>query len=142
FKPPIPPEAMLARNTTNPYPKDAKDTAETRRRTVYMFHKRVVQHPLMQAFDGPDAAVTCGRRSITTVAPQALALLNDTFLRDRAADFAKRLLADGSTNPDAWVMRAFQLALSRAPSDVERTTMAQFIQNQMDHRALREKSLS
>ena len=115
YKPPIPPEAMLARNTKDPYPKDARDTESTRRRTVYMFHKRVVQHPLMQAFDGPEAAVSCGRRGITTVAPQALALLNDTFLRDRAADLARRLLAESDATPEAWVTRGFELALSRPP---------------------------
>ena len=103
FKPPIPPEAMVARNTKSPYPQDARDTPATRRRTVYMFHKRVVQHPLMQAFDGPDAAVSCGRRNNTTVAPQALALLNDPFVRDRAADFARRLLAEGDATPERWV---------------------------------------
>jgi hypothetical protein len=32
----------------DPYPKDLKDTPATRRRSVYMFHKRVVQQPLMQ----------------------------------------------------------------------------------------------
>src|SRR4029077_19008947 len=94
FKPPIPPEAMLARNTKAPYPRDAVDSNATRRRSVYLFHKRVVQHPLLQAFDGPDAAVSCGRRSVTTVAPQALALLNDRFFRDRAADLARRLLVE------------------------------------------------
>ncbi|HAV61331.1 MAG TPA: hypothetical protein DCY13_03090, partial [Verrucomicrobiales bacterium] len=44
FKPPIPAEALQARNVKDPYPKDAKDTPETRRRTIYMFHKRV-GHP-------------------------------------------------------------------------------------------------
>ena len=53
FKPPIPPEAMLARNTKDPYPKDARDTDATRRRTVYMFHKRVVQHPLLAGVRWP-----------------------------------------------------------------------------------------
>ena len=80
-----------------------------------MFHKRVVQYPLLQAFDGPDAAVSCGRRNITTVAPQALALLNDPFLRDRAADFARRLLAEGDATPEGWVTRGFELALVAAP---------------------------
>ena len=56
-----------------------------------MFHKRVVQHPLMQAFDGPDAQASCGRRENTTVAPQALALLNDQFIRSRPMDLATRL---------------------------------------------------
>ena len=81
-------DAMQARNVTNPYPQDAKDSAATRRRTVYMFHKRVVQYPLMQAFDAPDAQASCGRRENTTVAPQALALLNDRFVR-------QHLRADG-----------------------------------------------
>ena len=87
----------------------------TRRRTVYMFHKRVVQHPLMQAFDGPDAAVSCGRRNVTTVAPQALALLNDTFLRDRAADLARRLLAEGGATPEGWVTRGLRAGPLAAP---------------------------
>ena len=140
FKPPIPPEAMLARNTKDPYPKDARDTEATRRRTVYMFHKRVVQHPLMQAFDGPDAAVSCGRRNITTVAPQALALLNDTFLRDRAADLARRLLAEGDATPEGWVTRGFELALSRPPSDAERAASVQFLETQIRRRSARDKS--
>lgn len=141
FKPPIPAEAMLARNTKSPYPLDARDTPATRRRTVYMFHKRVVQHPLMQAFDGPDAAVSCGRRSNTTVAPQALALLNDTFLRDRAADFARRLLAESGPKPADCINRAYWLALARPPTELERKNSLRFVDHQLERRA-REKSLS
>jgi mono/diheme cytochrome c family protein len=142
FKPPIPPEAMLARNTKDPYPKDASDTPATRRRTVYMFHKRVVQHPLMQAFDGPEAAVSCGRRSVTTVAPQALALLNDTFLRDRATDLARRLVAESDATPDGRVTRGFELALARPPREAERTAAVQFLATQTRRRLARDKSLS
>src|SRR5256714_3645091 len=115
FRAPVAPEAIQARNMTDPYPKALKDPPATRRRSVYMFHKRVVQHPLMQAFDGPDAAVSCGRRNVTTVAPQALALLNDTFVRDRAADFARRLLAEGGAKPQDWIDPGFMLRLSRPP---------------------------
>ncbi len=142
FKPPIPPEAILARNTKDPYPKDARDTESTRRRSVYMFHKRVVQHPLMQAFDAPDAVVSCGRRDITTVAPQALALLNDTFLRDRAVDLGRRLLAEGGSTPEGWVTRGFELAVSRAPSDAERAASVQFLEAQLNRRSARDKSPS
>ena len=131
---------MQARNTKDPYPKDAKDTPATRRRTVYMFHKRVVQHPFMQAFDGPDGAVTCGRRSITTVAPQALELLNDSFVRDRASDFAKRLLREKEVQER--VMAAFQLALSRPPTDTELQTSIAFIDRQFARRCERDKTVS
>ncbi|HZN34187.1 MAG TPA: DUF1553 domain-containing protein, partial [Pirellulaceae bacterium] len=142
FKPPIPAEAIVARNTKDPYPQDAKDMSDTRRRTVYMFHKRVVQNPLMQVFDGPDAAVSCGRRTTTTVAPQALALLNDRLLRERAADFARRLLAECSEEPAQQVERAFWLALSRAPSDSERAASVTFLESQRRQRAERDTSAS
>ena len=142
FKPPIPPEAMQARNTTDPYPKDARDTPATRRRTVYMFHKRVVQHPLLQAFDAPDAAVACARRSCTTVAPQALALLNDPFLRDRAADFARRLAAEVGAQREDQIHRAFLLALSRPPSENELAKSLEFLDTQVKRRAARDPASS
>jgi hypothetical protein len=140
FKPPIPPEAMLARNTKDPYPKNLVESRATHRRSVYLFHKRVVQYPLMQAFDGPDAAVTCSRRNTTTVAPQALALLNDRFFRDQAAEFARRLLAEGGTDPQAWVDRSFRLALSRRPSAHECTACVQFLERQVQNRKARDPS--
>src|SRR5213078_2300328 len=115
-KSPIAPEAIQARNMTDPYPKDLKDAPATRRRSVYMFHKRVVQHPLMQAFDGPDAQASCGRRENTTVAPQALALLNDRFVRARSMDFAERVGQEAGAKSDAQVRLAWRLALGREPS--------------------------
>jgi hypothetical protein len=119
FKAPVAPEAIQARNMKDPYPKDLKDTPATRRRSVYMFHKRVVQQPLMQAFDGPDAQASCGRRENTTVAPQALALLNDKFVRARALDFAQRVEKEAGMEPEAQVRLAWRLALGREPSTDE-----------------------
>ncbi len=138
FKAPIPKEAMQARNTKDPYPMDVKDSPATRRRTVYMFHKRVVQHPMMQAFDGPDAQTSCGRRSQTTVAPQALALLNDSFMRERAMDFAKRLMKDG-TNEQDWVKGGFEIALGREPTAMELAESVKFVQRQIERRQERKK---
>ncbi len=119
FKAPIAPEAIQARNVKDPYPKDIKDTPETRRRSIYMFHKRVVQNPLMQAFDGPDAQASCGRRENTTVAPQALALLNDKFVRARAIELAERVfkITGGTSEENARV--AWRITLGREPSPNE-----------------------
>ena len=135
FKPPIPKEAMQARNLQDPYPVNVQDSKETRRRTVYMFHKRVVQHPMMQAFDAPDSAVTCSRRSSTTVAPQALVLLNDPIIRDRAETFAQRLLSETSGDMTALVERSFWLALSRPPSQSEWQASIAFLEAQVKRRA-------
>ena len=137
FKPPIPSEAMQARNEKNPYPKNAKDTSETRRRSIYMFHKRVVQYPLMQAFDAPDAQSSCGRRMNTTVAPQALALLNDPFVRLRAKELAQRVETQAGGDVEAQVRHLFQLCLSREPNPGEVTDATTFLVAQTEARQQR-----
>jgi hypothetical protein len=137
FKPPIPAEAMVARNTKSPYPADAKDDAATRRRSVYMFHKRVVPYPLLQAFDRPDAQQSCGRRDQTTVAPQSLALLNDAFVRTRAVEMASRLMGEEGGEATR-IQRAFELALSRAPTASEGSAAIEFLKSQTDRRQARD----
>jgi hypothetical protein len=138
FKPPIAADAIVARNVKTPYPKDAQDTPETRRRSVYMFHKRVVPYPLLAAFDRPDLLKTCGRRDTTTIAPQALALLNDGFVRGRSLDFADRLVQESGDDRAAIVASAFALALGRTPADSERQASVAFIQSQVERRQQRE----
>jgi len=135
-KAPIAPEAIQARNMKDPYPKDVKDTPATHRRSIYMFHKRVVQHPLMQAFDGPDAQASCGRRENTTVAPQALALLNDKFVRARAMDFAQRIGKEAGA--ETQVRLAWRLALGREPSATELEWATGFINAQLRQRSTRD----
>ncbi|MGE0756656.1 MAG: PSD1 and planctomycete cytochrome C domain-containing protein [Pirellulaceae bacterium] len=137
FKPPIAIEAMQARNVKNPYPGDVQDTPASCRRTIYMFHKRVVQYPLLQAFDAPDGQVSCGRRFNTTVAPQALALLNDPFVRLRAAELARRAAAEGGGDVAGQVRRAWVLALAREPSAQELAELTTFVAEQESARQQR-----
>jgi hypothetical protein len=137
-KAPIAPEAIQARNMKDPYPKDLKETPATCRRSIYMFHKRVVQHPLMQAFDGPDAQASCGRRENTTVAPQALALLNDKFIRARAMDFAQRVEKGAGAEPEPQVRLTWRLALGREPSTGELNSGTAFIIAQIQQRSMRD----
>jgi hypothetical protein len=103
-----------------------------------MFHKRVVQHPLMQAFDGPDAQASCGRRENTTVAPQALALFNDKFVRARAINFAERVIKEASAEPAAQVRLAWRLALGHEPSASELESGTAFIHTQLQQRSTRD----
>jgi hypothetical protein len=138
FKSPVAPEAIQARNMKDPYPNDLKDTPETRRRSVYMFHKRVVHQPLMQAFDGPDAAASCGRRENTTVAPQALALLNDKFVRARALDFAQKVEKKAGAQIEAQCRLAWSLALGREPSTTELQSGTAFLDTQLQQHSTRD----
>ena len=148
FKPYIPPEANLARNIKGGgYPKDAKDDASTRRRSVYMFHKRLIPYPMFQAFDRPDLMTSCARRQNTTVAPQAMAILNDRFVRSVARDFAAKLLnhsdakdgdahdSDGDLQP--LVHESFQASFARSPTKTEMETSIRFIESQAQSRSAR-----
>lgn len=129
FKPFIAPEANLARNIKGEgYPQDAKDDVATRRRSVYMFHKRLIPYPMFQAFDRPDLMTSCAHRQNTTVAPQAMAILNDTFVRAVSRDFAERLIKSGDDR--AAVQNGFTLAFSRKPTESEVAKSLAFIESQ------------
>jgi mono/diheme cytochrome c family protein len=142
FKAPIPADAMVARNLKDPYPKDVPDGPAVRRRSVYLFHKRIVPYPLLQAFDAPDAQQCTGRRDVTTVTPQALALLNDPFVHGLAGDFADRLLHEIGDDPARWVERAYRLALARLPTEEEKTAGVEFLARQNRDRSARAPKMS
>jgi hypothetical protein len=93
---------------------------EQRRRSIYMMTKRSLLLPLMTTFDSSDTTQPCSQRNVSTVAPQALALLNNEFVHEQSAAFAARVIAEAGSDASAQVDRAWWLALSRAPSGDER----------------------
>jgi len=92
---------------------------ERGRRSVYIFMKRTLGVPFLETFDAttPDSPV--GARAVTTIAPQALVLLNSTFMDEQAAAFAERLSAAHPKDTEAQIRLAFRLALARQPTDGE-----------------------
>jgi hypothetical protein len=93
---------------------------QRRRRTIYVFQRRSLALPLVEAFDGPDMVNTCPRRSTTTIAPQALALFNGAFSREESRCFADRVEREVGANPTARIALAYRLAFCRAPSPNEK----------------------
>ncbi len=99
----------------------------TWRRSVYVFTKRTIPLPMLEAFDKPDSIGSCARRNRSTIAPQALLLMNNAFVERQARFFAQRLERETGADEAARVDRAFELALGRKPSDTERKTSLEFI---------------
>ena len=126
FKPPIPKDAMVARNLQSPYQAEPAESDNVLRRSVYMFHKRVIPHPLMELFDRPASLQSCGRRQETLVAPQALALLNDPFVRSQAEQFARRLIQEREETSSR-VRLAFETSLARPPEADELANACDFV---------------
>ena len=56
------------------------DPLEHDRRSVYLQVKRSFRLPMFETFDQPDAVASCSRRESSTVAPQALTLMNSDFM--------------------------------------------------------------
>ena len=102
--------------------------ADSLRRSVYVFSKRSIRYPMFEAFDQPDMATSCARRNTSTVAPQALLMMNNAELFSQAKAFAKRLEREAGSNAADQVELAFELALSRPPADSEKTRSVEFVQ--------------
>ncbi|MEO7653918.1 MAG: DUF1553 domain-containing protein, partial [Bryobacteraceae bacterium] len=88
---------------------------DVRRRTVYVPIRRGSMPPMMSTFDYGDATTSSDGRSRTNVAPQALFMMNSSFVADRALGLAKNLLADATPSDAAIVNRAYLRVLGRVP---------------------------
>lgn len=89
-------------------------------RSIYLVKKRGLKIPFMEIFDQPDNAVSCPRRNVSVVAPQALSLLNSTDSISAATAFANRVQEMAGNDPTAQVRTAFLTALQRLPDRQER----------------------
>ena len=75
---------------------------------------------------------SCARRNRSTIAPQALILMNNAFVRMESRFFAERLMKEAGADPAAQVKRAFELALSRRPTQAETERSVAFLKSGSD----------
>ena len=117
--------------------KDAAWTAsppeEQRRRSVYMRTVRSRVLPMMTAFDFCDTTRTCGQRDVTTVPPQALALLNNEFIHQKSDELAERVVSQVGNDVEAQAATAWKLILGRNPDADERAGAVTHLQEQTAH---------
>jgi hypothetical protein len=95
------------------------DGPDVWRRSVYVYRRRSLVYPFFETFDLPDQGVTTASRNVSTVAPQALTLLNNPFVLGQANVFAERLEREAPNDVAAQVDLAYQIALARSPNERE-----------------------
>ncbi len=95
------------------------------RRSVYLPVLRSAIYEVFQAFDFPDPAVPSGRRDETTVAPQALFLMNGQLVTGATRAMAVALQAE-PTDADR-LARAYHLVLGRPPRQDEHRAWRTFL---------------
>jgi hypothetical protein len=124
--PPLTREEIQAARMPQLWPANP-DPAEHNRRSVYLQMKRSLTLPMLQIFDAPDTATSCPRRETSTVAPQALALLNGASPVAQAAQFAARIRKKAGEEPEAAVEAGWRFAFGRPPTGDERRTALEYV---------------
>ena len=106
--------------------------SDRNRRTLYVFVRRNLRYPLLDAFDAPDTNVTCPERNISVNAPQALMLLNSGLVLDQARALAGRLYRESPDRNDraGLVRSAYRLAFGREPDADESSRGVAFLESQ------------
>ena len=113
--------------------KTTPGTADQNRRSIYIHAKRNLPYPLLEAFDLPDMHESCARRTQTTVAPQALMLLNSDLVLGISRSFAGRLLYDNPEGVPQQIIRdGYRLAFGREPDSAELERGRIFLEQQRD----------
>ena len=105
------------------------DVYKPARRSVYLPVVRSALYDVFQAFDFPDPTTSNGERGNTTVAPQALFMMNAELTSVATRRWAQALLDDGQKNDVDRVRAIFAGAYGRPPREVETTLAVQFVES-------------
>ncbi len=95
------------------------DGPEVWRRSLYVYRRRTLTFPFFETFDLPDQNITAAYRNTSTVAPQALTLMNNPFVLGQAELFANRIAESAPYDIDRQIELIYRTALTRAPSETE-----------------------
>ena len=95
------------------------------RRTLYLMTIRSDRSSFGPLFDAADSTAMVDKRVVSTVAPQALFLLNNPFVLDQAKAFAERTRREAGTT-EARIDRAYRLAYGR-PATAEEVAVGRGI---------------
>jgi hypothetical protein len=92
------------------------------RRSIYLEMTLMEPPRFLALFNQPIPKQTVGRRDVSNVPDQALALLNDPFVIAMAKHWSERLVLDGSKTPEDRIASMLESALARPalPEEVNR----------------------
>jgi hypothetical protein len=95
------------------------------RRSIYLQQRRTKPVTMLDVFDAPQMAPNCIQRGHSTVASQALQLMNSELVRESSSYMAGRIIDHAGDDPGKQIDRVFLVALNRAPSPEERQAAEQ-----------------
>ncbi len=111
--------------------KTTEDEIQCNKRSLYVFARRNLRYPIFEAFDRPNANVSCPQRHLSTTAPQSLLLLNSNLSLKLARQFAGQV---GLENKDrkSFIIECYLRAFSRSPLADELRQLDGFLERQSE----------
>ncbi len=103
---------------------------EAYRRSVYVQVRRSRPLGVLDTFDWATPEPNCEVRTVSTVTPQALLLMNSEFMMAESVAFADRLQREAGADPRAQVVRAWRLAFAAEPNAAQIQAAEQFLAEQ------------
>jgi hypothetical protein len=105
---------------------------EAPRRSVYVPIFRCSLPELFEVFDFANPSMVTGRRDVSTVAPQALFMMNHTFVSVQARLTAERLLSESQMTTTNRIEQAYLEILGRRATETELLLTQQFLKSVTD----------
>jgi hypothetical protein len=106
------------------------DRTQHTRRSLYLFAKRNVRLPMLEAFDQPDRLFPCADRGQSIFAPQALILMNGPFTQDQSRAMAATLVRECGADVEKQIGRAYRRAFGRPATADEVRLSKDFLKEQ------------
>jgi hypothetical protein len=105
----------------------SKDPKDFNRRSLYIFTRRAVPYPMLDAFDMASPQQAHSKRDVTTTPLQALTLYNDDQVFQWSQALAGRVIREAGNDESARISRLYQVVLGRNPDGVEKETLLAFL---------------
>ncbi len=107
--------------------KPFKAVYDTNRRSVYLMTQRIVRHPFLAIFDGPDTGASTASRTTSTTTLQALYFLNDPLVHEQAGKLAARI-RESKSSDEQRIDLAYTLLFARPATNDEKSAGQEYLQ--------------
>ncbi len=107
-----------------------QESIDLYRRSIYLQVRRSLPFGMLESFDTPALTPNCDRRSPSTVAPQSLLLMNNSYTILYSERFAEQLIRVAGNEPQSQIRLAWRMAFAEEPSDATIESTSQWLANQ------------
>ncbi len=111
------------------------------RRSIYLEMTLMEPPRFLALFNQPIPKQTVGRRDVSNVPDQALALLNDPFVIAMAKHWSERLVSDGVKTPEDRIAGMLETAFSRPAQPQEINSLLQLTNRSLELRGVNQELL-